>query len=79
MEGFERMTDTHVNVRMALLERLAQEAADYLQTRFVEEEQMSPEGKSLLGGRNRKAERDSGKEARRAYVLTRQAVVTPTS
>jgi SHS2 domain-containing protein len=46
MEGFKRMTDMHIKVRTALLERIAQEAADYLQTRFVEEEQMSPEEKA---------------------------------
>ena len=46
MEGFKRMTDMHITVRIALLERLAQEAAHYLQKRFVEEEQMSPEEKA---------------------------------
>jgi SHS2 domain-containing protein len=46
MEGFKRMTDMHVKVRTVLLEQLAKEVADYLQTRFIEEEQMSPEEKA---------------------------------
>jgi hypothetical protein len=40
------MTDRHIEVRKALLERLATEVADYLQTRFIEEAQMSAEEKA---------------------------------
>lgn len=46
MEGFQRMTEMHIKVLTAFVERLAQEAADYLQTRFIEEEQMSAEEKA---------------------------------
>lgn len=46
MEGFKRMTDRHIEVRKAHLERLATEVADYLQTRFIEEAQMSAEEKA---------------------------------
>jgi hypothetical protein len=37
MEGFKRITEMHVKVRTALLNRLATEVSDYLQTRFIEE------------------------------------------
>ncbi len=37
------MTDRHMKVRKVLLERLAKEVADYLQTRFIEESKMSAE------------------------------------
>jgi hypothetical protein len=40
------MTDRHIEVRNALLERLAKEVTDYLQTRFIEEAQMSAEEKA---------------------------------
>ena len=43
MEGFKRMTDMHVKVRKALLNRVAKEIAEYLQTRFIDEQEMSPE------------------------------------
>ena len=46
MEGFKHMTDRHIEVRNALLERLAKEVAAYLQTRFIEEAQMSAEEKA---------------------------------
>ncbi|MGA3198393.1 MAG: hypothetical protein ABSD89_03200 [Halobacteriota archaeon] len=46
MEGFKHMTDRHIDVRKALLERLATEVADYLQTRLIEEAQMSAEEKA---------------------------------
>jgi SHS2 domain-containing protein len=46
LEGFKHMTDRHIEVRNALLERLAKEVADYLQTRFIEEAQMSAEEKA---------------------------------
>jgi len=41
------MTDRHIEVRKALIQRLATEVADYLQTRFVEEAQMSAEEKAI--------------------------------
>ena len=40
------MTDRHIEVRKALLECLATEVADYLQTRLIEESQMSAEEKA---------------------------------
>ncbi|HYA33263.1 MAG TPA: hypothetical protein VEG65_04640 [Candidatus Bathyarchaeia archaeon] len=46
MEGFKLMTEMHVKVRTALLNRLAKEVAEYLQNRFIEEDQMSPEEKA---------------------------------
>ena len=46
MEGFKRMTDRHIEVRQGLLERLATEVADYLQTRLIGEAQMSAEEKA---------------------------------
>jgi hypothetical protein len=46
LEGFKRMTDRHIEVRKALLERIATEVADYLQTRLIEESQMSAEEKA---------------------------------
>jgi len=40
------MTDRLIEVRKALLERLATEVVDYPQTRFIEEAQMSAEEKA---------------------------------
>jgi hypothetical protein len=46
LEGFKLMTDRHIEVRKALLERLATEVSDYLQNRLIEEAQMSAEEKA---------------------------------
>jgi hypothetical protein len=46
METFRRMTDIKVKARTALLEQLAKEATIYLQKRFKEVAQESPEDKA---------------------------------
>jgi hypothetical protein len=46
METFRRVTDMKVNARTAILAQLAEEVNNYLQKRFTEVEQESPEDKA---------------------------------